>query len=75
MTPEISNIAYSVCSIVSENLYWRDAPDTTDRDALVGWMGSEPHRNAILDPRYTDTGIGIAGDDKKVVVQHFCIAK
>ena len=71
-----SEMAYWVnksCSKSSENLIWRsDNGIETTGGAFDGWMGSEPHRKAIQDPKYTKTGIAVS-PDKRIVVQHFCV--
>lgn len=61
------------CSKSSENLIWRsDNGIETTGGAFDGWMGSEPHRKAIQNPKYTKTGIAVS-PDKRIVVQHFCV--
>lgn len=63
------------CSKSSENLIWRsDNGIETTGGAFDGWMGSEPHRKAIQNPKYTKTGIAVS-PDKRIVVQHFCELK
>jgi hypothetical protein len=68
---------------VAENAYhgWGDAGQSTPAGAVAWWMGSPPHRAAILDPRWTHTAAGVlAGtadpavgdpDPSGVYVQHF----
>ena len=41
--------------------------------AMQLWLNSLPHKSAILDSKYTYTGVGISGG--KVVVQWFCAAR
>lgn len=74
----ISDMARGKCLTSSENIA---AGDMTAESAVKGWMESESHRNAILDPRYTMTGIGITSknndpasgrQDYYYLVQHFC---
>ena len=60
------------CSSSSENLHWRkDNANVTLDLAMSGWMNSEAHRNAILNPAYTKTGFGVTD---KVLIERFCIA-
>lgn len=59
------------CSYVSENLGDITHPEPDLNISMVSsWMGSKPHYDAILDDRYTITGVAISGTK---VVQHFCI--
>lgn len=34
------------------------------RDVMKGWMESKAHREHILEPAFTEIGVGVAGDDK-----------
>lgn len=62
-----------ICTASSENISRMDDPNgDNNQDAVSGWMNSKPHHDAILDSRYTLTGVAINGDK---VVQHFCISK
>lgn len=57
------------CSYGSEN----NNAAITSVEAVEEWMGSPSHRQAILDPRWSETGFGIAKyADYYYVVQHFC---
>jgi len=51
-------------SMIAENIsYARDRRATLSRlaaDAVKRWMQSDGHRDNLLEPRYTDTGIGAA---------------
>lgn len=38
------------------------AVDVAD-EAVTGWLGSPSHRSQMLEPSYTDTGVGIARDE------------
>ena len=53
---------------MSENII---SSGTTDRNsaAINWWLGSKSHKDAMLNPKYTKTGIGVNGD---IGVQHFC---
>lgn len=59
------------CNFVSENLVWVDSglKPVTTRGAISEWLTSKPHREAMLNPKYTLTGFGVT---KPKVVQHFC---
>lgn len=72
LTYEMRQLQASVCVNASENLTWNDKGTTTER-SIYSWLTSPAHKAAMLDPKYTYTGIGV-GDDK-VVVQHFCVAR
>lgn len=61
------------CSLVGENYYWGTGNRITSTAALDGWMNSKSHHDAILEDEYELTGFGIAGTDKIVVVEHFCV--
>lgn len=62
-----------LCSYASENISRMDDPNgDNNQDAVSGWMNSKAHHDAILDSRYTLTGVAINGDK---VVQHFCVSK
>jgi uncharacterized protein YkwD len=55
------------CLFNSENISYHHA---SNESVITGWMGSKPHHDAMLDPRYTTTGIAVANND--AVVQNFC---
>lgn len=60
-------------SIAGENL---GVEFTSAEDLLESWMNSKTHKGVILNPKYKDTGIGIArgkldGKDVVFVVQMF----
>lgn len=57
------------CVYISENISWADKGENTSESAMIGWMNSKPHREALQDSRYESTGIGISGNK---IVQHFC---
>ena len=59
------------CEAISENI---TNNIINAKHALESWMGSPPHRHAILDERYTSTGIGVSQDvdGDYFVVQQFC---
>lgn len=66
-------ISLSLCSKRSENLsIMYDESGDNNADTVIGWMNSKPHREAILNPEYTLTGVAVSGNK---VVQHFCIAR
>ena len=58
------------CRFVGENIR-RNGDVKTSLAAIEGWKSSKPHYEAMINPEYTLTGIGISGD---MIVQHFCIA-
>lgn len=62
----VIDFAPSLCTFASENLSW---DYTSEQLAILGWIGSKPHHDAILDSRYTLTGVAVTGSK---VVQHFC---
>ena len=63
--------AQPFCVYASENIVWikYETPQEDNREAVNWWLTSQPHREAMLDPKYTLTGIGIK--DKRIV-QSFC---
>lgn len=54
--------------VIGENLVIAD----NEVSAIVQWMQSESHRNAMLDKSTILTGIAI---NEKIIVQHFCVVK
>lgn len=54
------------CRIGSENLA-NSYP--TSRDLISAWLRSVSHKEAMLNPNYVLTGVGVS---KSKVVQHFC---
>lgn len=59
------------CIVASENI--NEA--YTAAEALNKWMASKPHHDAMLNEKYTLTGIGVAKNYNKgwfEIVQHFC---
>jgi uncharacterized protein YkwD len=46
--------------MVGENLAWGSGPLATPRAAVRAWMRSSGHRHNVLNPRFTEVGIGIA---------------
>lgn len=53
------------CVVASENI--DDA--VTNEEAITEWMNSKPHHDAMLDSKYTLTGVAVKG---RYIVQHFC---
>lgn len=45
---------------VGENIAWATLALATPRAIVAAWMASPAHRANILDPRYTETGIGVS---------------
>lgn len=64
--------ALPYCTFVSENLSKVDEFGDKNTDAITGWLNSKPHHDAMLDSRYTLTGIAVNGN---IATQQFCIAK
>ena len=60
-------------SKIGENLFFCEGYDNPNVMAVRGWMQSPTHRENILDPDYTDSGIGIAftGGGRIYVTQVF----
>lgn len=46
--------------MVGENIAWGTGSLATPRATVQAWMHSPPHRRNLLDPMYTEVGIGIA---------------
>lgn len=59
------------CVYASENIVWIKYPNTLEdnQESIDTWLNSPAHKEAMLDPKYTITGVGVK--DKRVV-QHFC---
>ena len=75
LTPEMAMYVNRSCSFSSENIV---ASRLTSQSSIDAWMESTPHRKAILDPKYSLTGFGVAESpisSDYYAVQHFCIAK
>lgn len=71
-TPEMHSYIQPVCSLAGEN-FASDEGGITTETAMQLWLNSPTHKSAILDSKYTYTGIGVSGG--KVVVQWFCVAR
>lgn len=62
------------CSWLGENISWNYP---TEKQLVEGWMGSQGHKENILDPQFTRAGMYVTrgGREKKyhtIAVQHFC---
>lgn len=57
------------CVYVSENIQYTPATKYTAEQAIENWRTSESHYKAMIDPRYSLTGFGIANG---YIVEHFC---
>lgn len=68
---EYANQTGIMCKNVSENLISNNDRSRmkTAREAVQGWMSSDRHREALLNPKYSTTGFGI---NSWAVVEHFC---
>jgi uncharacterized protein YkwD len=62
---------HKVCSYASENIVWikYKTPQEDNQEAVDWWMNSKAHHDAMLDAKYTLTGLAVK-DGK--IVQHFC---
>lgn len=62
------------CYYVSENIA---AGHFTSKGMIDGWVGSESHYRAMVDPKYTETGFGVVSDNTFGYkgVQHFCAVR
>ncbi len=66
-------IPNGICSYKSENISEMvDDYGDNNLDTILGWMGSESHRNALLNADYDLAGMAVSGNK---VVQHFCNLK
>lgn len=73
LTPEMAEYVNKSCSSSGENI---NGDNTSSQQAFDTWMDSKPHREAILDGKYTLTGFGVSLEDTDYfTVQHFCVAK
>jgi uncharacterized protein YkwD len=50
----------SPCGHFGENIHPGVGAGSTPRAAVQGWMGSTDHRNNILNPYFTEIGVGVA---------------
>lgn len=62
------------CRFIGENIA---ANYTTEKKMVDGWMGSQGHKENILNPKFTHAGLYATrgGGDKRyrrITVQHFC---
>jgi uncharacterized protein YkwD len=63
-------------SKIGENLFFCEGYDSPNLIAVRGWMKSPSHRENILDPDYTDSGIGIAqSSDGRVYITQVFISR
>ncbi len=49
---------------VTENIAMADGPGAPLTNIVAGWMDSKTHRENILDKNVSETGLGVAGNDK-----------
>lgn len=66
---DVAKDIMNTCSYISENIYWGIEESHSSEEAVLGWLSSKPHKEAMLDPTYTTTGFGISGN---YIAQHFC---
>ncbi len=57
----ITRVGYQA-QLVGENLAWGEADKSTPVEAMRLWMDSDGHRANLLEPRYTQIGVGLAFD-------------
>lgn len=79
---EYAHEALPSCYGVGENIYGLDntvfsdfRTDATSQKVFDTWKNSAPHYNAMIDKRYSFTGIATAvvdGNKKIYTVEHFC---
>jgi len=63
-------------SKIGENLFFCQGFGNPNELAVRGWMKSASHRENILDPDYTDSGIGIAeSEDGKIYITQIFIER
>ena len=62
------------CPSASENYYVGGGAYVTSSQALDWWIHSKPHYDAMVDPKYSTTGFGIAtrANGDLIAVEHFC---
>ncbi len=65
-----AGIQWSRCG---ENIFREHGMEDPPDDAVEGWMKSPAHRQSLLDPLFTDTGVGIAisSDTEYFITQDF----
>lgn len=69
----INKMNPGLCSYASENISEMvDPSGDNNTETVSSWMDSKPHHDAILDARYTHTGVAVSGNK---VTQHFCVAR
>jgi uncharacterized protein YkwD len=57
----INNSGYA-SRVVGENLAWGQEEKGSPAETMRNWMASPGHKANVLEPRYTQIGIGIAFD-------------
>lgn len=66
-------IPAGMCYKAGENIGLAlDMAGDNNKDAVDWWLNSKPHREAMLDPNLSYTGVGVSGPNS---VQHFCQIK
>jgi uncharacterized protein YkwD len=65
-----AGIPWSRCG---ENIFREHGADDPAEDAVEGWMKNPSHRQSLLDPLFTHTGVGIAisPDTEYFITQQF----
>lgn len=65
-------IPNGICVYKSENLGITKGYQDNNAQQIKWWLNSKPHHDAMLDAKYSLTGVAVNGDK---VVQHFCQVK
>jgi uncharacterized protein YkwD len=47
-------------ALTGENIARGEGPESSPIEILDAWMNSPPHREAILQPQYSEVGVGVA---------------
>lgn len=61
LTKEMTSLIDESCVGGGENIH--AGSDDTSKRAIESWKASEPHYKAMIDPKFTKTGFGVAYDD------------
>lgn len=56
-----AGMEYTTCA---ENIYRLSGSGDAVRRAVAGWLASPGHRDAMLDPSFRDTGLGVASGSR-----------
>jgi hypothetical protein len=50
-------------AFTGENIAWGEGAESSPVEIMDSWMHSRPHREALLNPSYTEVGVGVAAAD------------